>query len=150
MRKYTDADVLAYWDANMGVQKTRKREYIDPRNYVIAILHYKFGYTEFDLADIFEIDRCSVNWGKKQPYYHIYAEDDTFAKHTKDLVDKFPYIFTEHVKHTTGGKSAKLINVNMKLPMSIIQSLREDGAEQNLSVRLVAEEIIKKHYHYHG
>ena len=150
MKKYTDADVLAYWDANMGIQKTRRRDYVDSRNYIIALLHYKFGYTEYDLADIFEIDRSSINWSKKQPYYHIYAEDDAFAINTKDLVDKFPYVFTEHVKHTTGGKSAKLLNVNLKLPMTLIQSMREDGAETNKSVRFVAEEIIKKYYHYHG
>ena len=52
MKNYTDADVLAYWDAHLGVQENRRREYTDPRKYILTLLHFKFGYIEEELAEI--------------------------------------------------------------------------------------------------
>lgn len=96
MEEYTAIEVLNYFKENVGVQKTRKREYIDVRNYVIAILYYKFGYTEFELGDIFNLERSSINHAKDLPYDFLEHNDFAFKENTRDVSKKFPYIFPFH------------------------------------------------------
>jgi hypothetical protein len=96
MEKYTAVQVLDYFKGKIGIKKTRKRDYIDKRNYIISVLYYKFGYTEFELGDIFNVDRTSINYAKDQPYHLLKSEDAAFAENTKELAEKFPYIFPYH------------------------------------------------------
>lgn len=92
--EYTDHDVLDYWHENYGFIKTRRPSYLDPRNYSIAILHYKFGYTEEELADLFKIDHSAINHAKKLTYNHIIdVPDRQFIGHVKELMERFPYTF---------------------------------------------------------
>ena len=39
---------------NKSAMKKRGRTYLDKRNYLIGILHYKFGKSSFYIADIFK------------------------------------------------------------------------------------------------
>jgi len=92
--EYTDHDLLDYWHDNYGYIKTRKTTYLDPRNYIMAILHYKFGYIEEELAELFQVDHSSINHAKKMAYNHIVdVPDSGFIKHVKELMNLFPYDF---------------------------------------------------------
>lgn len=141
MRKYTDAEVLAYWDNNMGTQSTRKRSYVDPRNYLIALLYFKFGYIEEELADIFEIHRSSVNHAKRAPYDLIKTQDETFLKHTSDLAEEFPYIFPK----VTDVAPSRLYAVNMRVDRATLKSLQKYSKTKNRRINQVAVDIITKH-----
>jgi len=54
MEKYTAVEVLDYFKGKIGIKKTRKREYIDKRNYIISIFILQvLGILNFELGDIF-------------------------------------------------------------------------------------------------
>ena len=48
--------------------KKRLRPLLDKRNYLIAILYFKFGYTEEKISTIYDIKRITVSVSKKHAY----------------------------------------------------------------------------------
>jgi hypothetical protein len=103
MDKYDDGDIVRYYkNVLLKETRTRKRAYIDPRDYLIAILHYKFGYTEEILALTFgPIHRTTMNHAKKNPYFSLLYKDVTFLENTKTERLKFPYVFPNPTKSST-------------------------------------------------
>jgi hypothetical protein len=73
--------------------KKRLRPLLDKRNYLIAILYYKFGYTEEKISTIFSIKRISVSVSKKHPYSLLEYGDNVFKENTKEYLIKYPYDF---------------------------------------------------------
>ena len=73
--------------------KKRLRPLLDKRNYLIAILYYKFGYTEEKISTIFSIKRISVSVSKKHPYTLLEYGDNVFKENTKEYLIKYPYDF---------------------------------------------------------
>ena len=73
--------------------KKRLRPMLDKRNYLIAILYYKFGYTEEKISTIFSIKRISVSVSKKHPYSLLEYGDNVFKENTKEYLIKYPYDF---------------------------------------------------------
>jgi hypothetical protein len=91
---YTDEDIISWFKTNCGFKKTRKREYLDQRNYVVAILYQKFKYSEEALGSLFNIDRSSINHCKKHAYTLLVEyTDDKFIRNTFKLINKFPFDF---------------------------------------------------------
>ena len=138
VKEYTDADVLAYWDAHFGVRNTRVREYTDVRNYFIALLHFKFAYIEEELADIFDIHRSSVNHAKRLPYNHMEHRDPQFLQHTEVLVKRFPYILPEPGDVTP----AKLYPITLKLNKVQKASLKKYASAKDRRINQVGAEIL--------
>lgn len=102
---YTLDDVLAYVEVNVPKDKCRKRVKLDPRNYLIALLHYKYNVTEMELERIFCIERSTVNHSKKQPHNLLKVVDATFMKHTIEVRAKFPYEFPAIVPNSQWKQS---------------------------------------------
>ena len=73
--------------------KKRLRPLLDKRNYLIAILYYKFGYTEEKISTIFSIKRISVSVSKKHPYTLLEYGDNVFKENAKEYLIKYPYDF---------------------------------------------------------
>jgi hypothetical protein len=73
--------------------KKRLRPLLDKRNYLIAILYYKFGYTEERIAAIYNIKRISVSVSKKHPYSLLEYGDNVFKENAKEYLIKYPYDF---------------------------------------------------------
>ena len=73
--------------------KKRLRPLLDKRNYLIAILYYKFGYTEEKISTIFSIKRISVSVSKKHPYTLLEYGDNVFKENVKEYLIKYPYDF---------------------------------------------------------
>jgi hypothetical protein len=96
---YTAEEVINYFKDNIGVKKTRKRAYLDKRNYVIGILYYHFRYSEIVLEGMFGIDRSTVNYGKKMPHALFKHKDADFIKNTIELVAQFPFEFPKNEGH---------------------------------------------------
>ena len=95
--EYTIKDILKECDTVVyefqNSTKKRLRPLLDKRNYLIAILYYKFGYTEEKISTIFSIKRISVSVSKKHPYTLLEYGDNVFKENTKEYLIKYPYDF---------------------------------------------------------
>ena len=95
--EYTIKDILKECDTLVyefqNSTKKRLRPLLDKRNYLIAILYYKFGYTEEKISTIFSIKRISVSVSKKHPYSLLEYGDNVFKENTKEYLIKYPYDF---------------------------------------------------------
>jgi hypothetical protein len=98
MTTYSYNDVLTYFKKNVGVQKSRKREYLDKRNYVISVLYYEFKYTEEELGYLFKIDRSSVSHAKNISFHLAQAKEEQYLKNVKELTENFPCLFPDNDK----------------------------------------------------
>jgi hypothetical protein len=92
---YTEEDVHDYIVNTLVIKKSRKQDYLDVRNYLLAILYYNFKHTEEELQFIYKIDRSTINVSKKNPYHLLKLNDYDFLKHTEEVRLKFPYVFPE-------------------------------------------------------
>lgn len=90
---YTLDDILEYLKKITPVKRHRKRIWLDPRNYIIGILYYKFNQSEIALEAILNIDRSTVNHSKRLPYDMISYMDPTFMKNTMEVRRLFPFDF---------------------------------------------------------
>jgi len=86
-----ECDTLEYEFQNSP--KKRLRPLLDKRNYLIAILYYKFGYTEEKISTIYNIKRVSVSVSKKLPYTLLEYSDNVFKENAKEYLIKYPYDF---------------------------------------------------------
>jgi hypothetical protein len=95
--EYTINDILKECDALVyefqNSPKKRLRPMLDKRNYLIAILYYKFGYTEEKISTIYNIKRVSVSVSKKLPYTLLEYGDNVFKENAKEYLIKYPYDF---------------------------------------------------------
>lgn len=139
-KKYTGLDVLNYFKENIGVQKTRKPSYIDVRNYCIALLYYEFKYSENELADIFEVDRTSINYSKDRPYQQVSVNDYVFEKNTEEISKVFPYLFP----YNDRSKIETNYNIIVSLDKQTRNRLKAYASLTNRYSNRAAAELIKK------
>ena len=93
MNDYTEQQVIDYTINDLVIQKTRKRDYLDNRNYLIHVLYHKFKWTERKLQDLFETDRSTINHNKYAVMNLIETKDSYFYENTKHLFELFPINF---------------------------------------------------------
>jgi len=86
-----ECDTLVYEFQNST--KKRLRPLLDKRNYLIAILYYKFGYTEERISIIFSIDRTTVSVSKLHTYSLLEYGDNIFKVNVSDYLINYPYDF---------------------------------------------------------
>jgi len=146
MPDYTDKDVLLALKKVIPRVRTRKRSYLDKRNYLISILYYKFEYTEEKISSMFKLtcdpmDRSSVSHAKKQPGNFSKIEDLKFLLNTEELVKQFPFNVPEVI---TEG-----IDKNLYIPMSLKQHRRittyceKHNYRQNQAIRKLLDSALK-------
>ena len=146
LEDYSDTDILEELKRIMPKKRTRKRTWLDKRNYLIAILHYKFQYTEEKIANMFSLtcdplNRSSINHAKKQPGFFSKNEDTNFLVNTQELVKKFPFNIPELYN--------KAIEKNLSVPMSIKQHRRivnyceKHTLRQNQAIRRLLDSALK-------
>jgi hypothetical protein len=97
-KKYTAEDVLKELKQLIPKAPTRKRSYLDQRNYLICILYYKFNFTEESIAEYLDIKRPTVCLAKKNPIKSLDKDDVKFEINTMHLYDKFPYMVPRATK----------------------------------------------------
>lgn len=71
--------------------KSRKRELVDQRSYLIGLLYYRFKLTEENIASLTNINRNKIHYNKKLPI--TYKKNLDYIKHIKHLIGKYPYEF---------------------------------------------------------
>jgi hypothetical protein len=137
-KKYTNTDVLNELKVVLPKYRTRKRSYIDKRNYLIAILYYKFKYTEEKISSMFKLtcdplDRSSISHAKKQPGFFSKNEDTTFLINTGELAKKFPFNIPE--KTTDGIEKSLHIPMTIKQHRRITNYCEKHTLRQNQAIR---------------
>ena len=83
---FIEKDIIDFVSTILS-QKSRKRKYVDPRNFLINILLYKFYWTEEQVAVLFRMDRTSVNHSKDMAYN--LQNDLNYMEHTTEVREKF-------------------------------------------------------------
>jgi hypothetical protein len=94
--EYTYDDVLEACKevkSLLAKSKVKKRNLLDMRNYLMALLYFKYYEREENIGLIFDIDRCSVNHSKQQPFNLISIKDTFFLENVADLMKRFPFDF---------------------------------------------------------
>ena len=95
--EYTVNDILKECDALVyefqNSPKKRLRPMLDKRNYLIAMLYYKFGYTEEKIATIFNMSRTTVSVSKLHTYSLLKYGDNVFKANVSDYLINYPYDF---------------------------------------------------------
>jgi hypothetical protein len=136
---YTIDDVLSYCETvKQELIEGRKRDKLDRRNYLIALLYYKFKYNEFKIAALFDIKRTSVTRAKFQTYQFLSINDISFIANVNEFMLKLPYEFPNHkTLNQTKKKSSVLVHLEpkefKKLKMyAQLREIRVDHAAQKI------------------
>lgn len=120
---YTAEDIITYFEKTYGIIKTRKRYYLDVRNYLITVLYQKFSYSEERIAKILLIDRSTVSQAKHHTYTLMTeTNDQNFLRNIKELSEKFPWTF-KNMRETITNHSS-----------FVIHNLTEDEYEKLVSL----------------
>lgn len=95
-KNYSAEEVICELKEMFPRYRTRKRSYVDRRNYLITILYYKFGYSEEMIAECFAntfhaIDRSTISHSKRQVLALTKSKDPIFETNTAMLYLKFPF-----------------------------------------------------------
>lgn len=106
-------DVLIKFKEITPKKKTREREWLDKRNYLIGLLYYKFYLTERAISKLVDVERSAINNAKRQAYVLIDCRDEVFMDNTMELSRLFPFKFTP----TRTLKSMKI-----QIPISVTQA----------------------------
>ena len=146
LEEYSDTDILEELKLIMPKRRTRKRSWLDKRNYLISILHYKFNYTEEKIANMFSLtcdplNRSSINHAKKQPGNFSKSEDTNFIINTSELVKKFPFNIPE--KYTEGIEKNLYIPMTIKQHRRIVTYCEKHTLRQNQAIRKLLDSALK-------
>ena len=145
MEDYTDKNVLKELKLLIPKVRTRKRSYLDKRNYMIAILYYKFDYTEEKISNLFKltvdpIERSSICPAKKQAGFHVKNGNMQFLLNTQELVKKFPFDLPETIED---HDRTLTVPVSLKMHMRIINYSTKYGYVQNQGIRKLLDTALK-------
>ena len=99
--------------------KKRLRPMLDKRNYLIAILYYKFGYTEERIATIFSMSRTTVSVSKLHTYSLLNYGDSVFKENVNEYLINYPYAFPSFT-----NRYKKDIQITISVETKIIKKLR--------------------------
>lgn len=143
--EYTLNDVLDYWREIKPVVRTRYRDELDPRNYIVALLHYKFRLTEIELESIIGIDRSSINHSKKHPYNLIKTGEAAFMHNTVEVREKFPYDFPPVDKNDTAySQFNRQYAYQVNFDKKTYERLKKYCAIKELDPRVAIRNLIQK------
>jgi hypothetical protein len=145
---YSDTEVLEYFYKNIGVQATRKRWYLDNRNYIIDILYRKFAYTEQKIADIIKIERSTVSYSKWASQKLLSAEDISFLEHTENVRETFPYSNSNIITRPVDPRKTVIANHDLLIRNISNEDyirLHRLAKVQGISVGKYAKKLILSH-----
>ena len=121
--EYTIDDILKECDNVVyefqNSTKKRLRPMLDKRNYLIAILYYKFGYTEERIATIFSMSRTTVSVSKLHTYSLLKYGDNIFKTNVNEYLINYPYDFPSF-----SAKFKKDIQIVMSFDTKTLKKIR--------------------------
>ena len=112
-----ECDTVVYEFQNSP--KKRLRPMLDKRNYLIAMLYYKFGYTEEKIATIFSMSRTTVSVSKLHTYSLLKYGDNIFKTNVNEYLINYPYDFPSF-----SAKFKKDIQIVMSFDTKTLKKIR--------------------------
>jgi len=96
MTDYTKQDIIDELLKISTEPKTREAHIIDKRNYLVAILHYKFNMTEEAISPYTNLySRSSINHAKRKAYELYILGDKLFFKNIDEMLKRYPCDFNK-------------------------------------------------------
>ena len=143
MKQYTKLDLINELRA-LYVRKTRKREITDQRYYVISILCFEFKAHEKDILAYTNLSSVSsINHAKRNCYSLYHAADPVFLSNVKDLMEKYPYDFTN--ASVIIKKKPQLEIVKFRITPTVMKQLKRYTDRKTFdSVNMSAKHIVTK------
>ena len=111
-----ECNTLVY-DFQNSLKKTI--QLLDKRNYLIAILYYKFGYTEKKIGTMFNMHRTTVSISKLHPYTLLKYGDNVFKTNVNEYLINYPYDFPSF-----NNKYKKNIQITMYFDIKTIKQIK--------------------------
>ena len=112
MENYTLEDILKECETlaaqNKTARKKRERVYLDKRNYLIGLLHYKYGKSSKYIGNLFDIDDSTVRASKMHAYNLLSYNDITFSANACEFIQRFPYDFPSSANKLRRGTTVVL------------------------------------------
>lgn len=140
---YTIDDVLSYCEAvKQELKEGRKRDKLDRRNYLIALLYYKFKWNEFKIAALFDMKRTSVTRAKFHAYQFLSINDISFIANVNEILLNLPYEFPNH---KTINETKKKSSISVHLEPAELKVLRKYAKLKQIRVDHAAQNIITKY-----
>ena len=112
-----ECDTVVYDFQNSN--KKRLRPMLDKRNYLIGMLYYKFGYTEEQIATIFNMSRTTVSVSKLHTYSLLKYGDNIFKTNVSEYLINYPYDFPSF-----SAKFKKDIQIVMSFDTKTLKKIR--------------------------
>jgi hypothetical protein len=112
-----ECDIVVYEFQNST--KKRLRPMLDKRNYLIGMLYYKFGYTEEQIATIFNMSRTTVSVSKLHTYSLLKYGDNIFKTNVSEYLINYPYDFPSF-----SAKFKKDIQIVMSFDTKTLKKIR--------------------------
>jgi hypothetical protein len=139
---FTEDEILHYLRYVLTIQKTRVRKYVDPRNYLIAILFYKFNNTEEDIASHTTMERSTISHAKKQSYDMIQSKDAQFLKHTEEVRTLYPCELPKPIKNAPATKYTKVTQLFIFSDRELNERLKNLGKVKKMRMSSLCKHLI--------
>lgn len=128
---------------NKSSMTKRSRTYLDKRNYLIGLLHYKFGKSSFYIADVFNMESSSVRSAKSHAYNLLKFGDITFSANACEFIQRFPYEFP-----SSANKVRRSTTVVVSLDAALYKKLKayqelKGDAKIDVTIRNLLKNAIK-------
>ena len=111
MEDYTKEEVLK--ELSSLDQKSRKRNLVDQRSYLIGILYQKFGLPEHTIAKLTGLKREKVNYNRRLPVQ--FKDDTAYKKNVYVYAQLFPFDFSKTYTIKSNRQKTIQITVDDKL-----------------------------------
>lgn len=149
MTEYSKEDVINELSIISNKPKKRNPHIIDKRNYLIAILYYKFGLSEeliFSYTNL--TSRSTVNHSKRRAFDLYKIGDKLFFKNIDELIKKYPCDFNQYNivtgKYTKNESKLKPLTLSIELSKVSLKKLSNYMAAKNISdPNVAAKKLIK-------
>lgn len=143
--EYTINDVITYWQQTRPKKKTRVRNVLDPRNYILALLYYKFHLTEHELQSLMDMHHTSVNHNKRHPYNLIKIKESVFMNNTTEVREKFPFEFPPSDKSDlTDERYTKKYSYTVTFDKKTFQKIKAYSKIKGLDPRTALRDLLEK------
>ena len=120
--------------------KSRKRDLVDKRSYLIGLLYYRFKLTEHNIAALTGVNRNTVQHNKNHAINWL--SNLEYAENVKELVEKYPYTFP---KRDERKKKYNFLNTQVRFSGSQHVLLRKTQGElKHTDVTVTIRYLIRK------
>ena len=129
---------------NVINSKSRKRELVDKRSYLIALMYFKFGLVEEQIATLTNITRAKVQYNKYLP--GKYGTQLEYSHNTDEFKKKYPFSFPEfRIKRPTRDGEFVKVRFSIIQREKLISAKKELGhTDVSVTIKYLIKQALKE------